>query len=91
MAVQDRVLHSCSVPYRTAAEYILPQLDHTTHQGVTFFDARARPPAWMVLELRGRCMPRSSAPVEERETFAIFDDARCRGADLKVGVLNYEV
>lgn len=40
----------------------------------------------MILEASDRCLPRSSAPVAERDTFALFDDARCRGADLKVGV-----
>lgn len=39
----------------------------------------------MVLEARGRCLPLSRAPVSERDAFAIFDDAHCRGADLKVG------
>lgn len=38
----------------------------------------------MMLDTRGRCMPRHSSPVSERDAFAIFDDARCRGADLQL-------
>ncbi|KAF5833854.1 hypothetical protein DUNSADRAFT_9691 [Dunaliella salina] len=72
------------VSNRAAAEHILPLLDGSRFQGVCFFEPRASPPTWMVLEARGRCLPRSSAPVAERNTFAIFDDARCRGADLKL-------
>lgn len=38
----------------------------------------------MVLDTRGRCLPRHSTPISERESFVIFDDARCRGADLQL-------
>jgi len=69
---------------RDAAEYVLPLLDKSRHQGVCYFEPRSSPPTWMILESRGRCLPLASAPVKERDTFAIFDDARCRGADLKV-------
>ncbi len=69
---------------RTAAEYILPHLCSQRHKGVCFFSPTDR--AWVILEARGRCMPKQCSPGAERDCFAIFDDARCRGADLKVGL-----
>eukprot|EP00983_Pelagomonas_calceolata_P049565 1141567-Pelagomonas_calceolata.AAC.2 len=66
-----------------AAGYILPRLDFQRFMGVCFFNSKDK--QWVVLEARGRCMPKGCSPVAERECFALFDDARCRGADLKVG------
>ena len=31
-----------------------------------------------------RCLPRHASPIAERDAFVIFDDARCRGADLQL-------
>jgi hypothetical protein len=39
----------------------------------------------MVVDLQGRCMPRHSSPILEAQAFTIFDEARCRGADLQLG------
>lgn len=76
-------------PSREAAEYVLQRLGQQQQQGSTapfqgvcYFDAAHR--AWMVADSRGRCVPRHSSPIAERDTFVIFDDARCRGADLQL-------
>lgn len=67
--------------HRTAAEYLLPRLEGKRYQGVCFFFERE---GWTVLDRLGRCLPRHSSPIAEREAFVIFDDARCRGADLQL-------
>ena len=72
----------CSCGCRRAADYILPLLDSQRFKGVCFFSPDSK--QWMILEARGRCLPKRCSPVAERECFAVFDDARCRGADLKV-------
>ena len=38
----------------------------------------------MVVDLQGRRMPRHSSPILEAQAFTIFDEARCRGADLQL-------
>jgi len=38
----------------------------------------------MILELSGRCLPKEQSPVNERNAFALFDEPRCRGSDLKL-------
>ncbi|GLC49187.1 thioredoxin-disulfide reductase [Pleodorina starrii] len=72
---------------RHAAEYLRQQLasrgDTTARfQGVTYFDEAER--SWVVCDLRGRRLPRHASPIAERDTFVIYDDARCRGADLQL-------
>jgi hypothetical protein len=49
-------------------------------QGVTFYDEQQR--EWAVLEARGRRTPLRSSPLAAAHTFALFDEARCRGSDL---------
>jgi hypothetical protein len=40
---------------------------------------------WMVIDRRThRTLPRHASPIRERDTFVIFDDARSRGADMKL-------
>ncbi len=51
-------------------------------EAVCFFDSSVK--KWMLLEARGRCLPRGQSPVNESRAFVIFDDARCRGADLQL-------
>ena len=51
-------------------------------KGVTFFDDVRR--CWMIMDKSGRCLPKDQAPLREFETFAIFDEPRCRGVDLKL-------
>ncbi|KAG2451920.1 hypothetical protein HYH02_003695 [Chlamydomonas schloesseri] len=69
------------------ADYLLtgPHLQHLQQlgfRGVTFFDEQER--GWVVLEPTGRCLPRAASPLQEHETFVLYDEARCRGADLKL-------
>eukprot|EP00798_Chlamydomonas_sp_ICE-L_P025429 gene25429-11089_t len=65
---------------RNAADYLLPKLDPTPFKGVVYFHTSFQ--LWMALERRGRCQPLQSSPLAERDAFVIFDDARCRGADM---------
>jgi hypothetical protein len=37
-----------------------------------------------VLERRGRRLPLHASPISERQAFVLYDEARCRGADLKL-------
>ena len=47
-----------------------------------YYDVLER--SWVVREPGGRCLPRHASPVAEKDTFVIFDEARCRGADLQL-------
>ena len=38
----------------------------------------------MMREPGGRCLPRHASPVAEKDAFVIYDEARCRGADLQL-------
>ena len=38
----------------------------------------------MVLERTGRCLRKDQSPLNEKDTFALFDEPRCRGVDLKL-------
>lgn len=68
---------------REAAEYLLPRLlDEQRFLAVYYYCPQQR--QWMVLEKRGRCLPRHLSPIAERQAFVIYDDARCRGADLQL-------
>lgn len=66
---------------REAAEYLLPRLDAERFQGVCFFQDKE---GWMIIDNQRHCLPRKSSPIAERDAFVIFDDARCRGADLQL-------
>jgi hypothetical protein len=70
------------LPCRAAAEHILPLLDRSQFKGVCYFDEGEQ--AWMVVDLQGRSKNRHSSPIRESEAFTIFDEARCRGADLQL-------
>ncbi|EFJ48301.1 hypothetical protein VOLCADRAFT_104794 [Volvox carteri f. nagariensis] len=67
---------------RDAADYLLARLDGHRYQGVTYFDEALR--SWTVCDLRGRRLPRHASAIMERQTLVIYDDARCRGADLQL-------
>eukprot|EP00957_Ditylum_brightwellii_P211337 15366067-Ditylum_brightwellii.AAC.1 len=51
-------------------------------RGVTFFNEAEG--EWMVLEASGKCATKDQSQIREDETFAIFDEPRCRGVDLKL-------
>lgn len=56
----------------------------STFKGVLYFDNMSPHGEWMALEPSGRLLPKNRSPVQESEAFAIFDEPRCRGADLKL-------
>lgn len=62
---------------------ILVLLPMDEFDGVLFFDG-ARSHEWIILERTGRLLQKDISPVEESKTFAIFDEPRCRGTDLKL-------
>jgi hypothetical protein len=53
-------------------------------KGVLFFDNSSPNGQWMALEPSGRILPKNQSPVQESDAFAIFDEPRCRGADIKL-------
>lgn len=65
-----------------AARALLPRLEPTQHRGVVYPESGTG--NWMVLERSGRVVPLGASPVQPREAFAIFDEAWCRGSDLKL-------
>ncbi|CAI5741646.1 unnamed protein product [Hyaloperonospora brassicae] len=67
-----------------AAKFLLDQLDFV-FAGVTYFDSRKEHNCWMIAEkTRQVVMPLEQAPMLEKETFVIFDEARSRGSDRKL-------
>lgn len=57
-------------------------------RGVVFFDSSRGTTAvggeWMVLDRVGRSVALSESPIQASEALSIYDEARCRGADLKL-------
>lgn len=51
--------------------------------GVVFYDSAGRG-AWVVRTREGGRWPLKSAPVQERDCFVVFDEAHCRGADMRL-------
>ena len=70
--------HCC----RQASEYLVGGLDRSRFSGVCYYDTSER--SWMILEPDGRCLPRYASPVAEKAAFVLYDEARCRGADLQL-------
>ncbi len=67
----------------SAAEHLVTLLRHNgCHKGVCYHDTANR--SWMVLDLTGRRLHLSASPVSARECFVLYDEARCRGADLQL-------
>eukprot|EP00978_Attheya_sp_CCMP212_P041636 scaffold241140_cov55-Attheya_sp.AAC.1 len=56
----------------------------TRFQGVLFPDNSMEPVEWKILEHSGRILPKAVSPVLDHNAFAIFDEPRCRGSDLKL-------
>ena len=65
-------------------EYLLGKVDgfKARFQGVCYFDIARK--QWTICDLHGRSLPRHASPIAEHDTFTVFDDARCRGADLQL-------
>ena len=70
---------------REASIYLMKGLNRINSghfSGVSYYDSVER--SWMILELDGRFLPRHASPVAEKATFVLYDEARCRGADLQL-------
>lgn len=53
------------------------------YRGVTFFDPTLN--KWSIMEIHsGRTIPTDRSSISVDETFAFFDEPRCRGADLRL-------
>ncbi|KAL7553023.1 hypothetical protein ACHAWF_016264 [Thalassiosira exigua] len=65
------------------SETILKILPIKEFGGVLFYDDE-QSQDWVILERSGRLLPKDLSPVREKDTFAIFDEPRCRGTDLKL-------
>ena len=65
------------------AEQILGSIpvQQNSLRGSLFFDDET---GWMIVERSGRVLPKGQSPVEEYDCFAFYDEARCRGVDLKL-------
>lgn len=61
---------------------ILPT-DGAEFGGVLYYDSDMFND-WVVLERSGRILPKDLSPVKEDNVFAVFDEPRCRGSDLKL-------
>jgi hypothetical protein len=62
--------------------YLLPVLDADTHQGVCLYDPSRKD--FMVVSLSGAEAQQHASPIKPAACFTIYDEARCRGTDLKL-------
>ncbi|KAG2488308.1 hypothetical protein HYH03_013158 [Edaphochlamys debaryana] len=70
---------------REAAEYLLSRLDRGRFKGVTYVHEDGRGGrGWVVADRRGRRLLLRCSHIPEADTFVLFDEASCRGADLKL-------
>ena len=70
--------------YQVATD-TLKFLPRDEFKGVVFYDdTESSHGIWKVLERNGRFLPKSQSPVREQACFALFDEPRCRGSDLKL-------
>lgn len=63
------------------AVLVLLQQRGSPLRAVVFYDAGG----WVARDGRGRQWPLRMSPIPEREAFVLFDEALCRGADMKLG------
>ena len=70
-----------------AAKYTLELLRSAGSDlaAVAYFDAASgHAGEWVLADHQGGLWPKQRAPVTERDAFVIFDEARCRGADMRL-------
>jgi|AntRauTorckE5430_2_1112549.scaffolds.fasta_scaffold00188_12 hypothetical protein len=70
---------------RHVADYLAEQLlpySISNLRGITFYDDSTK--EWMILEQSGRCLSKNQSSLKEKDTFALFDEPRCRGVDMKL-------
>eukprot|EP00892_Ulva_mutabilis_P010228 jgi/Ulvmu1/7578/UM038_0001.1 len=90
MELRDVAQHA--VAALTARQRASP--DAVTASGVVFFQtagaacglaAGSRTQAgWYVMDLHGRVMAKDRCPIAEADAFVLFDEAHCRGSDMKL-------
>ncbi|CAM9546328.1 unnamed protein product, partial [Sphacelaria rigidula] len=77
---------------REAAEYLVSSNGGLSleFRGVVFFEfgggSTSSGGKWMVLDRLGQFVALDASPIQAAEAFCIYDEARCRGADLKLSV-----
>jgi hypothetical protein len=73
-----------ALPCRQVAEYLHAQSHFSSngYKGICYFNSEEK--QWTILSQNGSSYPREASPIAERDCFTIFDDARCRGADLQL-------
>eukprot|EP00892_Ulva_mutabilis_P000057 jgi/Ulvmu1/10051/UM059_0101.1 len=80
-----------------AAKHLLDNMHHSAGggaqdcQGVVFYAGAGSMAApgqsaqgWYVMDQQKHCLPKSRLPIHEADAFVIFDEARCRGSDMKL-------
>lgn len=83
---QDSNPHHLHTPARRIAEHLLSELlkaspPHPSRpKAVTYYDEALA--GFAVLDATGRCARVGESPIAAADTFVVYDDARCRGADL---------
>ena len=66
------------------AKHIIDFLPESHLKGICFFQKSTKGGQWMILERSGRLLAKNESPLVERDTFVLFDEARCRGTDMKL-------
>lgn len=64
-----------------AVDYLL-KARHPKFTSIVYFDIVQN--MWRVRDVLGRDWPHHSSPIREKDAFVIFDEGRCRGADMKL-------
>ena len=65
-----------------AANFILNKLKNEKYKGVIYFDISLK--SWMVKNQTGQCWYLKNSPIQACDCFTIFDENRCRGADISL-------
>ena len=65
-----------NVSTKDAAKYLITRMQEVEdeRQAVCYYDIEVR--KWMVMEAKGRCLPRGLSPIQESSAFVIYDDTR---------------
>jgi Protein of unknown function (DUF3645) len=71
----------CNYAMELVAEYFLKQLPEK-FLGIVYFSVHHS--SWRVLDRKHAVTNLTSSPISERDAFVIYDQNRCRGADMKL-------
>ena len=87
VAIMDAGALLAGVDLAGAAKYALELLraERPDLHAVVYFDAASGYNGeWVLVDHQGGRWPKQRAPIAERDAFVIFDEARCRGADMRL-------